>query len=309
MIRMKRKQWSAALLAAVLIAASVSFAPLARAASPPGVYNFTVIGHGHGVGLSQEGAKVFAARGWNHEQILWHYYNDSKIHFLKDAIRPWRVVHAGKSYELKEYLARVAYGEIGRCGLVPNEAVKAQMVCAYTIAKKRDFKTTETDQHLLSDVHWNSNFAKQFHAEMLALARSVLGKYVAYDGAVADTLYFASCSGATASGKYAWGGNDPAPYLTGGRVSPESASITHVKFTINQIRSMAAAYNAKNPGNKVTLGSDPGQWIKVISKEAHGYVQYIQIGNRIFTGGSARMHFFGPANLRSHNFAVHFAAG
>lgn len=40
---------------------------------------FTVTGHGHGVGLSQYGAKLLAADGWTYRQILAHYYPGTEL--------------------------------------------------------------------------------------------------------------------------------------------------------------------------------------------------------------------------------------
>ncbi|MCL2213407.1 MAG: SpoIID/LytB domain-containing protein [Oscillospiraceae bacterium] len=40
---------------------------------------FTVIGHGHGVGMSQHGANAFALQGWNWRRILLHYYTGVEI--------------------------------------------------------------------------------------------------------------------------------------------------------------------------------------------------------------------------------------
>ena len=40
---------------------------------------FTGFGHGHGVGMSQTGAKSYAADGWSYEKILSHYYQDTKL--------------------------------------------------------------------------------------------------------------------------------------------------------------------------------------------------------------------------------------
>ncbi len=39
-----------------------------------GAFQFTVAGNGHGIGMSQYGAKTYAARGWTYERILSHYY-------------------------------------------------------------------------------------------------------------------------------------------------------------------------------------------------------------------------------------------
>lgn len=40
---------------------------------------FTVTGHGHGVGLSQYGAKLLAADGWTYDAILAHYYPGTEL--------------------------------------------------------------------------------------------------------------------------------------------------------------------------------------------------------------------------------------
>lgn len=40
---------------------------------------FTVTGHGHGVGLSQYGAKLLAADGWKYADILAHYYPGTEL--------------------------------------------------------------------------------------------------------------------------------------------------------------------------------------------------------------------------------------
>ena len=40
---------------------------------------FTVSGHGHGVGLSQYGARAYAAMGWDYQTILAHYYPGTEL--------------------------------------------------------------------------------------------------------------------------------------------------------------------------------------------------------------------------------------
>lgn len=42
-------------------------------------FTFAVRGYGHGVGLSQYGAKVLADQGFTYKEILQHYYTDTKI--------------------------------------------------------------------------------------------------------------------------------------------------------------------------------------------------------------------------------------
>ena len=279
--------------------------PATATPAAKGTFRFEVQGFGHGVGMSQEGARTFARQGWSYEQIIKHYYYDSGISIAKETAKS-TIKHGGKSYPVKEYLARIAYCEIGGPSQTADEAIKAQMICAYTIAKRNGYSTTETNQHILPDSKWNANPAKQYRDKMYSLAESVLGRYVSYNGGTADALVFASCAGVTASGKYAWSGNEPAPYLRGGRSSPETVDRSSLTYTHSDIQAMVKTYNSKYPGNAITLGSDPSQWFKILSKDANGYVEQLQIGNRVFTGGNARLYFFGSMVLRSHNFTVKY---
>ena len=43
------------------------------------VFTFTVSGYGHGVGMSQYGANVYAKQGWSYQEILAHYYPDTQL--------------------------------------------------------------------------------------------------------------------------------------------------------------------------------------------------------------------------------------
>ena len=42
-------------------------------------FTFTVSGYGHGVGMSQYGAKAMAEQGFTYDEILCHYYTDVTI--------------------------------------------------------------------------------------------------------------------------------------------------------------------------------------------------------------------------------------
>ena len=42
-------------------------------------FTFTTFGHGHGVGLSQTGANLFAQRGWDYIDILTHYFPGTQV--------------------------------------------------------------------------------------------------------------------------------------------------------------------------------------------------------------------------------------
>ena len=44
-----------------------------------GNFIFTVSGYGHGVGMSQYGANVYAKQGWTYQEILSHYYPNTQL--------------------------------------------------------------------------------------------------------------------------------------------------------------------------------------------------------------------------------------
>jgi SpoIID/LytB domain protein len=270
-----------------------------------GTFLFSVRGYGHGVGMSQEGAKAYALQGWKYSEILLHYYFAPKITLEKDKTTPLTVIHEGAVYTLTEYLGRVTCGEIGYPSSVADEAFKAQVICAYTMAKQKGFNTKEGNQHLIADADWNGTWEKKQHAKVLELVNSVLGRYVAYDGAIAETLYFDSTAGRTTNAAYVWGGTAK-PYLQGGRESIEVVDTSTRSFTQQEIRNYVATYNSNNPGKEITLGSDPATWFGDATYDAAGYVQTIRVGNRTLIGGEVRSKLFGSKVIRSHCFTVAF---
>src|SRR5688500_3248772 len=73
----------------------ICFALLALPASADAASRFTIrgAGFGHGVGMSQYGAYGFAEHGWTYDDILAHYYTDTKLDRLRQ--RPVRVLLQG----------------------------------------------------------------------------------------------------------------------------------------------------------------------------------------------------------------------
>lgn len=270
-----------------------------------GAFRFNVRGYGHAVGMSQEGAKAYALQGWSAKDILLHYYNASKMTVEKDAKPPTNVKHEGVSYLLTEYLARVTCGEIGYPNRVADEAFKAQVICAYTVAKRTGFNTTENNQHIVPTATWNGSYETKQHAKAYELVNAVLGQYLAHDGAAAETLYFASCAGRTTNAAYVWGGTAK-PYLQGGRESIEAVDATTKTFTQDEIRAYVAAYNKSYPGKAITLGSDPAAWFGDITRDSGGYIQTMRVGNQTLIGGEVRSKLFGSKVIRSHCFEVEF---
>jgi stage II sporulation protein D len=50
---------------------------------------FTVMGNGHGVGLSQYGADGMAQKGSKYDEIVKHYYQGVEIINIEDMVKTW----------------------------------------------------------------------------------------------------------------------------------------------------------------------------------------------------------------------------
>ena len=271
-----------------------------HSSSKTGTFVFTVYGYGHGVGMSQNGASEYARRGWTYKQILLHYYNNPGISLVKDSKLPSKVTYNGKSYSLAEYLGKTAYAEVGPSA--PLESIKSQMVAIYTYAKRQNFKMT-TSNHAFRESYAGTS------SSIESAIKATLGEYLAYYGSPAFTPYFSTAAGKTASSANVWGGSQSSyPYLAGGRTSPEGNVKRTLTISSEELRKKVEAYNAKVDSSKrITLQSDPAQWIKILEHDSArgsscGYISSMKIGNKTMRGNAFRLNIMGAAVLRSHCF-------
>lgn len=271
-----------------------------HSSSKTGTFVFTVYGYGHGVGMSQNGASEYARRGWTYKQILLHYYNNPGISLVKDSNLPSTVTYNGKSYSLAEYLGKTAYAEVGPSA--PLESIKSQMVAIYTCAKRQNFKMT-TSNHAFRESYAGTS------SSIENAIKATLGEYLAYYGSPAFTPYFSTAAGKTASSANVWGGSQNSyPYLAGGRTSPEGDVKRTLTISSEDLRKKVEAYNAKVDSSKrITLQSDPAQWIKILEHDSArgsscGYISSMKIGNQTMRGNAFRLNIMGAAVLRSHCF-------
>ena len=271
-----------------------------HSSSKTGTFVFTVYGYGHGVGMSQNGASEYARRGWTYKQILLHYYNNPGISLVKDSNLPSTVTYNGKSYSLAEYLGKTAYAEVGPSA--PLESIKSQMVAIYTYAKRQNFKMT-TSNHAFRESYAGTS------SSIENAIKATLGEYLAYYGSPAFTPYFSTAAGKTASSANVWGGSQSSyPYLAGGRTSPEGDVKRTLTISSEELRKKVEAYNAKVDSSKrITLQSDPSQWIKILEHDSArgsscGYISSMRIGNQTMRGNAFRLNIMGAATLRSHCF-------
>lgn len=271
-----------------------------HSSSKTGTFVFTVYGYGHGVGMSQNGASEYARRGWTYKQILLHYYNNPGISLVKDSNLPSKVTYNGKSYSLAEYLGKTAYAEVGPSA--PLESIKSQMVAIYTYAKRQNFKMT-TSNHAFRESYAGTS------SSIENAIKATLGEYLAYYGSPAFTPYFSTAAGKTASSANVWGGSQSSyPYLAGGRTSPEGNVKRTLTISSEELRKKVEAYNEKVDSSKrITLQSDPAQWIKILEHDSArgsscGYISSMKIGNKTMRGNAFRLNIMGAAVLRSHCF-------
>jgi len=271
-----------------------------HSSSKTGTFVFTVYGYGHGVGMSQNGASEYARRGWTYKQILLHYYNNPGISLVKDSNLPSKVTYNGKSYSLAEYLGKTAYAEVGPSA--PLESIKSQMVAIYTYAKRQNFKMT-TSNHAFRESYAGTS------SSIENAIKATLGEYLAYYDSPAFTPYFSTAAGKTASSANVWGGSQSSyPYLAGGRTSPEGNVKRTLTISSEELRKKVEAYNAKVDSSKrITLQSDPAQWIKILEHDSArgsscGYISSMKIGNKTMRGNAFRLNIMGAAVLRSHCF-------
>ena len=271
-----------------------------HSSSKTGTFIFTVYGYGHGVGMSQNGASEYARRGWTYKQILLHYYNNPGISLVKDSNLPSTVTYNGNSYSLAEYLGKTAYAEVGPSA--PLESIKSQMVAIYTYAKRQNFKMT-TSNHAFRESYAGTS------SSIENAIKATLGEYLAYYGSPAFTPYFSTAAGKTASSANVWGGSQNSyPYLAGGRTSPEGDVKRALTISSEELRKKVEAYNAKVDSSKrITLQSDPSQWIKILEHDSArgsscGYISSMRIGNQTMRGNAFRLNIMGAATLRSHCF-------
>ena len=271
-----------------------------HSSSKTGTFVFTVYGYGHGVGMSQNGASEYARRGWTYKQILLHYYSNPGISLVKDSNLPSTVTYNGKSYSLAEYLGKTAYAEVGPSA--PLESIKSQMVAIYTYAKRQNFKMT-TSNHAFRESYTGTS------SSIESAIKATLGEYLAYYGTPAFTPYFSTAAGKTTSSVNVWGGSQSSyPYLVGGRTSPEGDVKRTLTISSEELRKKVEAYNAKVDSSKrITLQSDPAQWIKILEHDSArgsscGYISSMRIGNQTMRGNAFRLNIMGAAVLRSHCF-------
>lgn len=273
------------------------------ASSGKGTFIFKVYGYGHGVGMSQQGAIQMAKDGSSYKQILAHYYPGTTL--KTDSRTPATVVYGGETIPLVKYLCGTAKREIGSGS--PAEALKAQLVCAYSFAKTYNFNVPASQHAYDAGFDYEGTALHKACLEVLNMSSdsdTPKAVYVDYNGSAARTVYFDSVGGKTASAADTWGATQY-PYLSGGAACKEEVRSTTVEISSDDMKKYILNYD-----EDIKLDDDPANWLEIISHDSArsencGYVIKIRVGDKTIRGNAFRASVL-KYKIRSHCFTVEY---
>ncbi len=276
-----------------------------KASSNSGKFVFTVYGWGHGVGMSQDGAKALARSGKTCNEILAHYYQGTVIKV--DPNTPMYTVVPDRNGKggmtLLEFLCKTVKQEIGDES--PEEALKAQAVAAYTYAMYNgNFGAGQT---MDSDYNYKGTRVERAVMDVLHItdeSQQPHCKYISYNGKYINAVYCDSMAGTTASAGSVWG--MPLAYLSGGVSSPEEVEISTVELSVSEVRNLILSYGI----SESSVDSNPAKWFNIVAHDGAynngiGYVNQIEVCGVGMSGNRFREKFM-HYKLRSHCFTIQY---
>lgn len=247
---------------------------------------FYTYGYGHGVGMSQNGANFYAKYdGWTYDKILQFYYPGTTL--VQTGVSASKRITIGNcSGDIVSVISQVVNLEMGPS--FSTEALKAQAVAIYSFYLHHKGG---------SGLKGKANPSKK----IVDAVKSVLGVAVYYNGKAADTMFYASSGGATASCKDIF--QMDIPYLRSIPVQHDEACDPHyceaVVFSTSTLKSkLEKAY-------KVKLSGSPYDWMKLNLGDG-GYVASVTIGGKVTVKGNDLRTVLG---LRSPKFEFVYQQG
>ena len=273
-----------------------------------GKFVFTVYGWGHGVGMSQDGAKAMARSGKSYLQILAAYYpgtviisGDPNTPMYAEAPR----ADGSGGMTLLSFLCKTVKQEIGNDA--PYEALKAQAVCAYTYAMRNgNFGAGQTIDYNFDYRGTNVERAVMEVLQITSEEQQPHATYISYGGSYINAVYYSNCAGTTTSSTNAWGGAR-VKYLCGGTSSPEETEISTAEFTAEEMASLIKGYASRN-GLSAQISENPAEWLNILSHDGAyssgiGYVDEINVCGMTMIGNDFRTSLMG-GRLKSHCFTI-----
>lgn len=198
----------------------------------------------------------------------------------------------------------------------PDEAIKAQMVAAWSYAlfqqqtaraagqahdlsanpaRRQGFMTRE-----VLESYWGVDFEANYQ-RLAALADQVEGWVVQWEGAAAACCYHASSCGATEASQNVW--TEALPYLQGVD-SPWDTAADGWEVTVTYtVQQMTDALQLNFADRGLDLSGDPSGWFGTPTLTAAGYVASQPVAGAELSGIELR----GALGLRSAAFTVQYA--
>lgn len=231
----------------------------------PGEFAFVTYGWGHGVGMSQNGANMYASySGWTYQDILFHYYPGTYLMNTEMTDEEELTVGHVPAGETLDVISQIVYNEVG--GSMAYEAIKAQAVAAYTYIKYNGDDA--------NDLIMKPNPPQI----VIDACTEVLGEALFYDGDYALTMFSASSGGCSANCYEVF--YQDIPYLTSvqsdydGAYDPHYGTVTYISES--DLRSRIQSQYG------ITLSDDPNNWIQPIYSEQTGYATDVLIDGQMY---------------------------
>lgn len=201
------RRLSLALAAVLLILAAISV--------PAGASSLVIegAGDGHGVGMSQEGARGYALHGYTYSAILAHYYTGTTLGQAPGkSIVKVLVGSKVRRVPLERYVRGVVAAEMPSS--YPAAALEAQAVASRTYALTSHAGGSRFDVYSDTRSQVYRGVAAETSATNAAVAATA-GQIVLYGGKPAITYFFASSGGMTENVEDGFPGAEPEPWLRG----------------------------------------------------------------------------------------------
>ncbi len=176
-----------------------------------------------------------------------------------------------------------------------TEALKAQAIASYSYLKNY------SDRGSIPSVLVKSNPSQKIKDAV----SEVFGTACYYNGSVAQTTYYASSSGYTASAKSVWGAYYP--YLASVRC--EFDEVSDPNYGDTKSFSESTIRNALERSLGITLSDDPSQWLTVTSYCDGNFVDDINVDGQKNISGRKLRETVLNYNLKSAAFDVYYADG
>lgn len=207
---------------------------------------------------------------------------------------------------MESYIIGVVAAEMP--ALFADEALKAQAVAARTYAINQMQNSNITIDQMIEnggqayitqdDMHkkWGANFDLYYNKIKTAVL-STKGEIMVYNNEPILAVFHAISCGKTEEAENVW--NDSLPYLKSVDSSMDRESSEYTYETTLPVKTVVALLQKAHSDLKLYDGSLKEQ-MQVIDRTAAGYINTMQIGNKVFTGREVRELL----GLRSSDFTV-----